>query len=100
MLSRSRWPGRVRRGLDAYTAICRAVGILAGLARFAAFMRSDRFSLAIDAVDRMVSFRATESSASEALLNQQIACRNQAYEFGIDPPESRTDSGRCKRRSG
>jgi hypothetical protein len=58
------------------------------------------FSLAIDAVDRIVSFRATESSAREALLNQQIACRNQAYEFGIDPPESRTGSGRCKRRSG
>ncbi len=49
--------------------------------------QTDRFSLAIDAIDRMVHFRATGSSAREALLNQQIACRNHAYEFGIDPPE-------------
>ena len=49
--------------------------------------QTDRFSLAIDAIDRMPRFRATGSSAREALLNQQIACRNHAYEFGIDPPE-------------
>ena len=49
--------------------------------------QTDRFSLAIDAIDRMQRFRVTGSSAREALLNQQIACRNHAYEFGIDPPE-------------
>ena len=49
--------------------------------------QTDRFSLAIDAIDRMRRFRATGSSAREALLNQQIACRNYAYEFGIDPPD-------------
>jgi len=49
--------------------------------------QTDRFSLAIDAIDRMQRFRATASSAREALLNQQIACTNHAYEFGIDPPE-------------
>ena len=49
--------------------------------------QTDRFSLAIDAIDRMARFRATGSSAREALLNQQIACRNHAYEFGIDPPD-------------
>ncbi len=49
--------------------------------------QTDRFSLAIDAIDRVVRFRATGSSAREALLNQQIACRNHAYEFGIDPPD-------------
>jgi xylulose-5-phosphate/fructose-6-phosphate phosphoketolase len=49
--------------------------------------QTDRFSLAIDAIDRMVRFRATGSSAREALLNRQIACRNHAYEFGIDPPD-------------
>ena len=37
--------------------------------------QTDRFSLAIDAIDRVVRFRATGSSAREALLNQQIACR-------------------------
>ena len=49
--------------------------------------QTDRFSLAIDAIDRMRRFRATGSSARETLLNQQIACRNHAYEFGIDPPD-------------
>jgi xylulose-5-phosphate/fructose-6-phosphate phosphoketolase len=49
--------------------------------------QTDRFSLAIDAIDRMPRFRDTGSSAREALLNQQIAYRNHACEFGIDPPE-------------
>ena len=49
--------------------------------------QTDRFSLAIDAIDRMPRFRVTASSAREALLNQQIACKSHAYEFGIDPPD-------------
>ena len=36
----------------------------------------DRFSLAIDAIDRMPRFAVTGSSIREALLNEQIACRN------------------------
>jgi hypothetical protein len=46
-----------------------------------------------------VSFRATESSAREALLKQHIACRNQAYEFGIHPSKIMIGGGRSKRRS-
>jgi phosphoketolase len=49
--------------------------------------QADRFSLAIDAIDRMPRFRVTASSAREALLNQQIGCKNPAYEFGIDMAE-------------
>ena len=49
--------------------------------------QADRFSLAIDAIDRMPRFRVTGSSAREALLNQQIACKNHAWEFGVDTPE-------------
>ena len=49
--------------------------------------QTDRFSLAIDAIDRMPRFRVTGSGVREALLNQQIACSNHAYEFGVDPPE-------------
>jgi len=49
--------------------------------------QADRFSLAIDAIDRMPRFRVTGSGAREALLNQQIACKNHAWEFGVDPPE-------------
>jgi len=49
--------------------------------------QADRFSLAIDAIDRMPRFRVTGSSAREALLNQQIACKDHAYEFGVDSPD-------------
>ena len=49
--------------------------------------QTDRFSLAIDAIDRMPRFRVTGAAAREALLNQQIACQQYAYQFGIDRPE-------------
>ena len=49
--------------------------------------QTDRFSLAIDAIDRMPRFRVTGSGVREALRNQQIACENHAYEFGLDQPE-------------
>jgi len=46
--------------------------------------QSDRFSLTIDAIDCMPRFRVT--SACEALLNnQQVARKNHAYGFGVDP---------------
>jgi len=35
----------------------------------------------------MPRFRVTGSSAREAILNQQIACKNHAWEFGVDRPE-------------
>ena len=47
----------------------------------------DRFTLAIDAIDRVPSLRGRGSHAREALLNQQLDCRNYAYEHGIDMPE-------------
>jgi xylulose-5-phosphate/fructose-6-phosphate phosphoketolase len=46
--------------------------------------QTDRYSLAIDAIDRIPRFRETGSGVREALLNQQIACMNHAYEFGVD----------------
>jgi len=49
--------------------------------------QTDRFSLAIDAIDRMPSFRVTGAAAREALLDRQIACQQHAYRFGIDPQE-------------
>ena len=49
--------------------------------------QADRFSLAIDAIDRMPRFRVTGAGAREALRNRQIACEQHAYEFGIDRPE-------------
>jgi xylulose-5-phosphate/fructose-6-phosphate phosphoketolase len=49
--------------------------------------QADRFSLAIDAIDRMPRFRVMGSGAREALLNQQIACQNHAYQWGVDPQD-------------
>ncbi len=49
--------------------------------------QTDRFSLAIDAIDRMPRFRVSGAAAREKLLNEQIACKEYAYEFGIDKPE-------------
>jgi xylulose-5-phosphate/fructose-6-phosphate phosphoketolase len=49
--------------------------------------QTDRFSLAIDAIDRMPRFKVKGANVREALLNQQIACKEHAYEFGVDTPE-------------
>ena len=47
----------------------------------------DRFTLAIDAIDRVPSLKARGSHAREALMNKQLDCRHYAYEEGIDLPE-------------
>jgi xylulose-5-phosphate/fructose-6-phosphate phosphoketolase len=47
----------------------------------------DRFTLAIDAIDRVPSLQVRGSHAREALLDRQLDCRNFAYEHGIDMPE-------------
>ena len=49
--------------------------------------QTDRFSLAIDAIDRIPRYCETASNVRETLLNQQIACKNHAFEFGVDRPE-------------
>jgi xylulose-5-phosphate/fructose-6-phosphate phosphoketolase len=48
--------------------------------------QTDRFSLAIDAIDRMPRFHVSGAGAREALLNEQIACKAYAYQHGIDRP--------------
>ena len=49
--------------------------------------QTDRFSLAIDAIDRIPRFHVTGSEIRELLLNQQIKNKNHAHQFGIDPKE-------------
>ncbi|MBU2856289.1 phosphoketolase family protein [Acidithiobacillus ferrooxidans] len=49
--------------------------------------QTDRFSLAIDAIDRIPRFCDTGSGVREILLNLQFACKNHAYEYGVDPQE-------------
>jgi xylulose-5-phosphate/fructose-6-phosphate phosphoketolase len=47
----------------------------------------DRFSLAIDVIDRVPALRVAGAHAKEQLRNVQIACQQYAYEYGIDKPE-------------
>ena len=48
----------------------------------------DRFSLAMDVIDRVPKLQRTGSHAKERFLNQQIECRNYAHEHGIDKPDA------------
>ena len=48
----------------------------------------DRFSLAMDVVDRVPRFRKSEVMPRRDSLTMQIECRNYAHEHGIDKPEA------------
>jgi xylulose-5-phosphate/fructose-6-phosphate phosphoketolase len=48
---------------------------------------TDRFSLAIDAIDRTPKLRLIGAHVKERLRNSQLECRQYAYENGIDKPE-------------
>ncbi|MGR8935797.1 MAG: phosphoketolase family protein [Gammaproteobacteria bacterium] len=47
----------------------------------------DRFSLAIDVINRVPGLNVTGAHAKEKLRDMQIACSHYAYEHGIDKPE-------------
>ncbi|HEU4794002.1 MAG TPA: phosphoketolase family protein, partial [Pyrinomonadaceae bacterium] len=47
----------------------------------------DRFTLAIDAIDRVPRLQTTGAHAKEKLRNMQIACRRYAHEHGTDRPD-------------
>jgi len=48
--------------------------------------QTDRFSLAIDAIDRIPHLKNRGSAARQTLLNDQIVARTEAFETGMDPP--------------
>ena len=48
----------------------------------------DRFSLAIDAIDRVPRLHVAGAHAKERFRNMQIECRNYAYEYGVDKPDA------------
>src|SRR6516165_2594385 len=48
----------------------------------------DRFSLAMDVIDRVPKLQRIGGHARERFLNQQIECRNYAHEHGIDKPDA------------
>jgi xylulose-5-phosphate/fructose-6-phosphate phosphoketolase len=47
----------------------------------------DRFSLAMDVIDRVPKLKVAGAHAKEQFKNQQIECRSYANEYGIDKPE-------------
>jgi xylulose-5-phosphate/fructose-6-phosphate phosphoketolase len=47
----------------------------------------DRFSLAIDAIDRVPALQRIGGHAKERLRNMQIECQTYAYQHGTDKPE-------------
>jgi xylulose-5-phosphate/fructose-6-phosphate phosphoketolase len=47
----------------------------------------DRFTLAIDVIDRVPRLQVVGAHAKEKFRNIQIGCRRYAHEFGIDKPE-------------
>jgi xylulose-5-phosphate/fructose-6-phosphate phosphoketolase len=47
----------------------------------------DRFSLAIDVINRVPALQVAGAHAKEELRNRQIDCQHYAYEHGIDKPE-------------
>ena len=47
----------------------------------------DRFTLAIDVIDRVPKLQATGAHAKESFRNMQIGCVQHAHEFGIDRPD-------------
>ena len=47
----------------------------------------DRFSIAMDVIDRVPKLKVMGAHAKEKFRDEQISCRNYAYEYGIDKPE-------------
>lgn len=47
----------------------------------------DRYTLAIDVIDRVPKLKAIGAHAKEKFTNKQIACRQYAHKNGIDMPE-------------
>ncbi|APB34814.1 phosphoketolase [Gloeomargarita lithophora Alchichica-D10] len=47
----------------------------------------DRFTLAMDVINRVPKLKVAGAHAKEKFLNMQIDCRNYAYEHGVDIPK-------------
>jgi len=50
--------------------------------------RIDRYSLAIDAIDRIPRLQVAGAHVKERLRDKQMACRDYAYAHGVDLPEA------------
>jgi xylulose-5-phosphate/fructose-6-phosphate phosphoketolase len=59
----------------------------------------DRFTLAMEVIDRTPKHQRIGAHAKEKYCDQQTDCRNYAYEHGIDKPEIVAWSGRISQRT-
>ena len=48
----------------------------------------DRFSLAMDVIDRVPRLQRIGGHAKERFLNEQIECRTYAHQYGVDKPDA------------
>jgi xylulose-5-phosphate/fructose-6-phosphate phosphoketolase len=48
----------------------------------------DRFTLAIDVINRVPKLKVAGAHAKEKFRNRQIQCRNYAHEHGVDQPDA------------
>jgi xylulose-5-phosphate/fructose-6-phosphate phosphoketolase len=48
---------------------------------------TDRFTLAMDAIDRIPRLRVSAAGLRDELANQRIACEQYAYRVGVDRPD-------------
>ena len=48
----------------------------------------DRFTLAMDVIDRVPRLKVAGAHAKEKFRNMQIECANYAYEHGVDKPDA------------
>ncbi|XZE33368.1 phosphoketolase family protein [Pirellulaceae bacterium SH501] len=48
----------------------------------------DRFTLAMDVIDRVPSLQVAGAHAKEKFRNMQIECKNYSHEHGVDKPEA------------
>jgi xylulose-5-phosphate/fructose-6-phosphate phosphoketolase len=48
----------------------------------------DRYSLVIDAIDRVPALKVAGAHVKEKMRDMQIECRNYAYEYGADLPDA------------
>jgi len=48
----------------------------------------DRFTLAMDVIDRVPQLKVSGAHSKEKFRNKQIECKNYAFEFGVDQPEA------------
>ncbi len=47
----------------------------------------DRFSLAMDVIDRVPALHVAGAHVKEKMRNMQIECQNYAYQYGVDKPQ-------------